>query len=228
MHAYLRALALLALVLITDSANPRDAPLRIALVGDSTVAERGGWGSCLRAALLPDVEVINDARNGRSSKISRDEGAWVPMLEAKPRYIVIQFGHNDCPGKGPKWEADPTTTYRDNLRRYINEAPAAGAQPILATSIVRCNFTPVGHIKPDCLVPFFEQVRTLAAETGVPLLELHEVTRRQAESLGPAASDQLGPLTTDGKPDRTNLSPKGQAAVRTLVSQELIRVCSAS
>ncbi|NUM48140.1 MAG: rhamnogalacturonan acetylesterase, partial [Anaerolineales bacterium] len=101
-------------------------------------------------------------------------------------------------------------------------------QPILTTSIVRRNFTPVGHLKPDCLVPFVEQVRTLAAETGVPRLELYQVTRRQAESLGPAASDQLGPLNTDGKPDRTHLSPKGQAAVGALVSQELIRVCSPS
>lgn len=78
MHAYPRALALLALVLVTDSANPQDAPLRIALVGDSTVAERGGWGPGLRAALLPGVEVINHARNGRSSKSFRDEGAWAP------------------------------------------------------------------------------------------------------------------------------------------------------
>jgi lysophospholipase L1-like esterase len=54
--------------------------------------------------------------------------------------MLIQFGHNDMPGKGPERETDPKTTYRENLSRFVDEARAAGAQPILVTSIPRRNF----------------------------------------------------------------------------------------
>lgn len=202
----------------------QDAGPRILLVGDSTVAEGGGWGPGLRAALQPGVEVLNHARNGRSTKSFLDEGAWALALQAKPHYVIIQFGHNDCPGKGPERETDPATTYRANLARYVNETQTAGAQPILATSIVRRNFTHDGRIQPDCLVPFVEQVRLLAKETGVPLLDLYELTRQQAEALGPSASDKLGPNTPEGKPDRTHLAPQGQASVGALVARELVRL----
>src|SRR5947209_12912404 len=116
-------------------------PVRIVLVGDSTVNDEGGWGPGFRASFGPNVEVINLAKNGRSSKSFRDEGLWAPALAAEPNYILIQFGHNDVPGKGPDRETDAKTTYRENMARYVDEARAAGAIPILVTSIVRRNFT---------------------------------------------------------------------------------------
>src|SRR5262245_59988748 len=80
------------------------APLKIVLVGDSTVNDEGGWGPGFRASFGVEVEVMNLARNGRSSKSFRAEGFWEPALAAKPAYILIQFGHNDVPGKGPDRE----------------------------------------------------------------------------------------------------------------------------
>src|SRR5438105_6577179 len=99
-------------------------PIKIVLVGDSTVDDQGGWGPGFRVAFGPEVQVINLALNGRSSKSFRDEGAWAPAIAAKPDYILIQFGHNDVPGKGPDRETDPKTTYHDNMARYIDEARA--------------------------------------------------------------------------------------------------------
>jgi hypothetical protein len=61
-------------------------------------------------------------------------------------------GHNDMPGKGPERETDPNTTYREYLSRYVDEARAAGAKPILVTSMTRRNFSG-GKIKSD-LVPY--------------------------------------------------------------------------
>src|SRR4051812_12597805 len=128
--------------------------VRIVLVGDSTVNDEGGWGPGFRAAFGAEVAITNLAKNGRSSKSFRDEGLWAPALTAKADYILIQFGHNDVPGKGADRETDAATTYRANLARYIDEARAAGAKPVLVTSIVRRNFDADGKIMRDSLVPY--------------------------------------------------------------------------
>ena len=51
--------------------------------------------------------VTNTAANGRSSKSFIDEGKWAAALALKGDYYLIQFGHNDEPGKGPERETDP-------------------------------------------------------------------------------------------------------------------------
>ena len=85
--------------------------------------------------------VTNTAQNGRSSKSFRDEGHWATALAAKGDYYLIQFGHNDQPGKGPERETDPATTFPANMARYVDEVRAIGATPILVTSLVRRTFS---------------------------------------------------------------------------------------
>jgi len=104
------------------SSNAEQHPVRIVLVGDSTVNDEGGWGPGFRASFRPGVEITNLAKNGRSSKSFRDEGLWAPALAAKPNFILIQFGHNDVPGKGADRETDAKTSYRQNMARYVEEA----------------------------------------------------------------------------------------------------------
>ncbi|MDR3429369.1 GDSL-type esterase/lipase family protein, partial [Silvimonas sp.] len=82
------------------------APVRIVLAGDSTVNNGGGWGPGFCALMTPNVECINQAANGRSSMSYYDEGLWQKALAHHADYILIQFGHNDQPGKGPARETD--------------------------------------------------------------------------------------------------------------------------
>jgi lysophospholipase L1-like esterase len=199
-------------------------PIKIVLVGDSTVAEGGGWGPGFRASFDSQVEVVNLAKNGRSSKSFRDEGLWAPAIAAKPNYILIQFGHNDVPGKGPDRETDADTTYRQNMVRYVDEARAGGAIPILLTSIVRRNLTADGKVKPDSLIPYVEQIRKLAAEKNVLWIDLYSLTLAQCEKLGPAGCDALGATTADGKLDTTHLSPLGQRSIGAIVAREFARL----
>ena len=203
------------------------AATKIILVGDSTVADEGGWGPGFRASFGSEVEVVNLARNGRSSKSFRDEGLWTPALEAKPDYVLIQFGHNDGPGKGPARETAPTTTFRENMVRYVEEARAAGAVPILVTSIVRRNFTPEGKIKQDSLTPYADEVRVIAAETQVPLVDLNTLTRAQAEAAGPTGALAIGKKLPNGKQDTTHLGPKGQTEIGRMAASELARLVPA-
>src|SRR5436190_16860612 len=148
-----------ALALLPASA----APVKIVLVGDSTVNDEGGWGTGFRASFGREVEVANLARNGRSSKSFRDEGAWAKVMPEKPAYVLIQFGHNDQPGKGPERETEPGTTYRANLERFVDEVRAGGATPVLVTSIVRRVFDPEGKFKVDMLAAYAEATRSVAS-----------------------------------------------------------------
>jgi len=185
----LPVIALMGLLLAPKAAPPlQDAAdhVRIALVGDSTVAEGGGWGPGFRAAFGPGIDVLNFAQNGRSSKSYRAEGFWGTAMAAHPHYVLIQFGHNDNPGKGPDRETDPATTYRANLTRYVEDARAAGAIPILVTSIVRRNLTPDAHVIADANVPYVEEVRRLGPEIRVPVMDMYAATLRQCETLGRA------------------------------------------
>ena len=203
------------------------APVRIALVGDSTVNDGGGWGPGFRASFSKNVIVDNFALNGRSSKSFREEGHWGPVLASKPNYVLIQFGHNDNPGKGPKLETEPKTTYRENMTRYIDEVKAAGAVPVLVTSIVRRNFDGPFHLKRDALVPFVEELRKLAAEKQVALIDLYALTLQQAEKLGKAQADSIGRKDEQGKQDNTHLGPRGQFEIGQMAVREFLKVAPA-
>src|SRR5512140_749165 len=74
--------------LLAGKAAPAAEPIKIVLVGDSTVNDQGGWGTGFRASFGPPVQCVNLARNGRSSKSFRDEGAWAPVLAQKPAYVL--------------------------------------------------------------------------------------------------------------------------------------------
>jgi lysophospholipase L1-like esterase len=202
-------------------------PVRVVLVGDSTVNDAGGWGPGLRAYFSGDVDVVNLAKNGRSSKSFRGEGLWAPALTGKPDYILIQFGHNDGPGKGADRESDPKTTFRENMARYVEEARAAGAQPVLVTSIVRRVFTADGKIKRDSLAPYVEAVRELAAAQKVPLIDLYSLTLAQAEKLGAEGCAEIDARLPDGKRDRTHLGPRGRRDIGLMAAQEFVKLMPA-
>ena len=212
------------LYLLFLAAVPVPGQTRIVLVGDSTVNDEGGWGPGFRSFFESNAEVVNLALNGRSSNSFRDEGRWEPALTAKPAYVLIQFGHNDGPGKGPDRETDPNTTFRANLSRYVDEARAAGAQPVLVTSIVRRVFTPDGKVKRDSLVPYVEAVRALAAEKQVPLIDLYALTLAQAEKLGPDGCADIDARDKDGKRDTTHLGPRGRQEIGVMAAQEFVRL----
>ncbi len=199
------------------------APIRVVVVGDSTVADYGddptqaGWGQMLRGLLSEKVTVVNLAQCGRSTKSFRAEGLWDKALAAKGDFLLIQFGHNDCPGK-PERTTDPNTTYPENLRRYVDESRKAGATPVLITPMERRKFTPQGRIACS-LSAYAEAMRKIAAEEKVALVDLHDKSIALYERLGPQrAAAELG------SGDQTHFSPQGAAVMARLVAEDLARV----
>jgi pectinesterase len=204
-------------------ADPAGKGVRIVLVGDSTVTDASGWGSGF-AKRVGDGECINMARSGRSSKSYIDEGHWAKALALKPTYVLIQFGHNDQPGKGPERETDPATTYRQYMSRYVDEARGAGARPILVTSMTRRHFTAGGQINSD-LGPYVEAVKRIGREKGVPVVDLHALSIARLEAMGPEAATPLNAKPKEpGKTDLTHLSPVGSEIMAGLVVEELRKV----
>ncbi len=195
--------------------------VRIVLVGDSTVTDESGWGQGFKARLKDRADCINLARNGRSSKSYLDEGLWKAALTSRADYVLIQFGHNDMPGKGADRETDPGTTYRANLRRYVDEARAAGSQPVIVTSITRRLFGEDGRIHSD-LGPYVEAARAVAAERNVPLVDLHGRSIALLDELGADRASEFNVPKADGTPDTTHLSRKASEVFGALVADELL------
>ena len=212
--------AAMTAVVPLDPRAQASPPIRIVLVGDSTVTDDSGWGSGVKQLVTADVEVINTAANGRSSKSFIDEGRWTEALAKRGQYYLIQFGHNDEPGKGPERETDPKTTYRANMTRYVDDVRAIGAKPILVTSLVRRLYKEDGTIR-TTQTPYVEVVRALAAEKQVPLIDLHAISLADAENAGDDVWADLSPRDDKGQVDRTHLNAKGSEVVGRMVIDAL-------
>lgn len=195
---------------------------RIVLAGDSTVTDTAGWGAAFAKLLSSNAECVNLAAGGQSSKSFRDAGRWQKVLEAKPAFVLIQFGHNDMPGKGPKRETDPKTTYRENLARFVKEARAVGAQPILVTSMARRTFDH-DKIRGE-LKPWADAARQVADEEKVPLVDLFTRSIALLEKIGPTAADEFNPTAKPGVTDHTHLNAKGAEVMAGIIADEVRRV----
>src|SRR5258708_10543747 len=95
----MKAVVLAFLMLVAAAAQPR-----IILVGDSTMAEKSGYGPGFCAIVQANATCFNLAKGGRSTSSYRAAGSWdvvIHKLEtgASDTWVLIQFGHNDQPGK---------------------------------------------------------------------------------------------------------------------------------
>ena len=210
--------ALLPLAPAQTADQPPAKKIKIVLVGDSTVADKSGWGLGFKQFVTDQIDCVNMAAGGRSSKSYLNEGRWAKALELKGDYYLIQFGHNDEPGKGPDRETDPATTYTQNMARYVDEARAIGAKPVLVTSLTRRQWNANGDGKiTSSLVPYVEAVKKLAADKHVLLIDLHASSKDLCEQLGREKCNELSPLKGTNEVDNTHLNAKGSVVFARLV-----------
>jgi lysophospholipase L1-like esterase len=179
----MRKVALPCLIALITAALPQASPqsalprIRIILVGDSTMALKSGWGPGFCADVVEQVDCVNMAKGGRSSGSYRAEGSWAKVMDELKRnsnytstYVLIQFGHNDQPGK-PGRSTDLATEFPANLHLYVDEVQSSGAKPVLITPLTRRSFK-AGALTNN-LEPWAAATTAVAAEKGVPLLELN-------------------------------------------------------
>ena len=207
------------------TANVATGP-RLILVGDSTMAPRSGYGNAL-CARFQQVACINLARGGRSSMSFRAEGLWGTVMTllneggaAKQKTLVlIQFGHNDQPGK-PGRSTDLATEFGPNMAGYVKEVKAAGGEVVLVTPLTRRTFKE--SVLPNDLRPWAESILKVGAEQGVPVLDLNAVSNAAVAAMGQAQADTLAEAPP--RFDRTHLGPKGAALFSEQVVEGLIKL----
>ena len=179
-----------------DSGAPKTLPpIRIILVGDSTVAAKSGWGPGFSKDVVPEVTLTNMAKGGRSSGSYRAEGSWARVLDLlqsnanfKTTYVLIQFGHNDQPGK-PGRSTNLTNEFPVNIRGYVTDVVSNGAKPVLITPLTRRWFKD-GKVRND-LLPWADATKKVAAEMGVPLIDLNADSSAAVQKMGPVEANTL-------------------------------------
>ncbi|HEX5127975.1 MAG TPA: rhamnogalacturonan acetylesterase, partial [Rhodocyclaceae bacterium] len=220
--------SLVALLLVACASTPPAAThVRIALVGDSTQTERQGYGTGFCANMTAQVDCVNRAKGGASTKTYRRDGLWAAALATKPDWMLIQFGHNDV--QGPTHddrETDLQTEYPENLRNFVREARAAGIHPILVTPIARRYFQADGKIHDD-LMGHVAAMKAVAAEMNVPLIDLHTLSQDYLEQIGEVKGNTLGATKLDGKgntvPDKTHFNLAGSYVFGRIVAEAMAR-----
>lgn len=214
------------------------------------------------------VTVNNRAKSGASSKSFYEEAAYWESVKKQIQpgdYVLIQFAHNDEKNDGmdgdevkayyesigDQAKADATDyrgttasgTYKEYLRKYVEETRALGATPVLVGAICRKYFTgstirrngrhdlgddfsllTASGIKEgnkvgedDHTYDYPYQMRLVADEMGVSYIDLTTATKELYESYGDAKANELL-FDGDGS---THTSAMGATLIARLCAQLL-------
>jgi lysophospholipase L1-like esterase len=164
----------------------------IYLLGDSTVCDQpsepyNSWGQMLTRFFKPEVVVANNAESGESLRSSLNAGRLdkVASTMTPGDFLLIQYGHNDEKEKGEGIGA--FTSYKADLKKFVAVAKAHGATPVLITPVQRRTFDPQNKIT-NSHGDYPEAVRQVAKEENVALIDLHALSTKFYEALGPEKS----------------------------------------
>ena len=183
------------------------------LIGNSTMRTgtlgngnngQWGWGYFAHEYFDPSkITVENQALGGMSSRTFYNK-LWQPVKQAiRPGdWVIISIGHNDngpydsgrarssIPGAGYdtlnvviKETGQPETvyTYGGYMRKYINDVRAMGGNPILMSLTPRNAYDDQGRVVRK---PHTQWLWQVAAEEGVPFVDLNELSAQKLEQYG--------------------------------------------
>lgn len=165
-----------------------------------------GWGSFMNMYFNSDkIDIQNHAKGGRSSRTFITENRWDSIMKTikKDDYVLMQFGHNDggeladtlrargsIKGIGeesqdiynPIRKVNETVyTYGHYMRKYVNDAKAKGAIPIIISPIPRNDFEKDGTIKKDKYGKWSQEV---AQQTGAYFIDLNGIVIAEYQKMG--------------------------------------------
>jgi len=170
--------------------EPDTAATTIFLCGNSTVVDQeeepwASWGQMIPRWFTDRVAVSNHAESGltvRSFIAGHRLDKVLSMLKPGD-YVVCEFGHNDQKEHGSGSGA--WYSFRYQLKFFIDQVRQAGGIPIFVTPTQRRSFDDATHTRiRETHGDYPDAMRDVAAREGVPLIELHDMTRSFFETLG--------------------------------------------
>lgn len=215
---------------------PRQEKKKIFLAGDSTMSIKAvaaypetGWGMPFAYFWNNHIDVVNKAKNGRSTRTFLNEGLWQSILDEGKSgdYVFIQFGHNDEVKSKIATYTSPEE-YSSNLIRFVEEAKGKKMIPILMTPVARRKFSDSG-LAQQTHEEYSQIVRDVAKKVGVPLFDMDRLTMELYQQFGKEHSRMLflqlkageHPNYPDGKEDNTHFNELGARLVAQIVLNEI-------
>ena len=211
--------------------EPDTTATTIFLCGNSTVVDQelepwASWGQMIPRWFTDKVAISNHAESGLTVRTFLDGHRLDKVLSMlkKGDYVVCEFGHNDQkekrPGDGAWYH------FAHGLKTFIDRVRAANGHIIFITPTQRRSFDEATHTKiQETHLDYPDAMRAVAKREGVPVIELHDMTRTFFEALGYEGSKKAlvhYPANTfpgQNKPlaDNTHFNPYGAYEVAKMV-----------
>lgn len=196
-----------------------------------TTYPQTGMGQVFSLYIKEEYKVDNHAKNGRSTKSFMDEGRLQVIDEkiSAGDFLFIQFGHNDEKIADPTRYTEPFSSYKENLKIFINVARKHGAYPVLITPLERRCFDENGILGEGEHGDYVAGMKQTAQEEQVPLIDLHAMSREALKAAGEVETRKwymnLEPgkyaSCPEGKIDNTHLKYEGAVLYAGLVAEGL-------
>src|SRR5687768_5975877 len=232
----MKTLLIPLILLLMAFALPGKKKITIWMCGDSTMSIKDkkaypetGWGMPFVYFWDSTVRIENLAKNGRSTKTFISEKLWQKVADnvQEGDHVFIQFGHNDeAKEKGERY-ATPDT-FRMNLTKFIIEARAKKAIPVLITPVSRRRFDESGTAI-ESHKEYSAYVKEVADKEKVFFIDLDTKSREMYQRMGKENSRLLflqlrpgeHPNYPDGKEDNTHFNELGARLIAQLILSEI-------
>ncbi|WP_326810965.1 rhamnogalacturonan acetylesterase [Streptomyces scopuliridis] len=224
----------------TASAAP-SAVATLYIASDSTAQTynsgyypQAGWGQTLPGFFTSNITVANRAIGGRSSRSFIEQGRLAAIHDViKPGdYLFVQFGHNDATTGNPERYTSPAD-YKEYLRNdYIRATRSRGATPVVVTPVSRRSYNESTGQFNVSFPQYVDAAKAVAAEEGVPLVDLSALSRTYLNGVGIEASKNVFlwlnpgqyPNFPNGVQDNTHFQQNGATQMSRLVAQAVARL----
>ena len=162
----------------------------IFLCGNSTVVDQpyepwASWGQMIPRWFGPEVAISNNAESGLTagSFLASNRLDKILTMMKKGDYVICEFGHNDQKEKMAGAGAWYNFSY--NLKIFIDKVREKGGNVIFVTPTQRRRFDDATKSKiQETHGDYPDAMRAVAKREGVPVIELHDMTRTFFETLG--------------------------------------------
>jgi len=197
-----------------------------------------GWGSFIAPFFdTTKIEIQNHAIGGRSSRTFITEGRWDKILQTlqKGDFVIMQFGHNDS---GPlndtarargtikgigedsveiynpiRKQQEVVHSYGWYMRKFINDAKAKGAVPIICSPIPRNDWKDGKILRSN--ESYTVWAKQVAIGTEAAFVDLNNLLGNAYEQIGKEKTNTFFPL------EHTHTNKEGAVFNAGIVVQEI-------